>query len=74
MKKVYQLIYNEETDRYEMNGYGLHCGDCFEVLVFNGLTNSAEWIETRIESNAEGWYLVGLAGYQIGGLFARNLE
>lgn len=74
MKSVSQLIYNENTDRYELNGYGLHCGDCFEVLVFNGLTNKAEWIETSIESNSSGWYLVGLSGYQISGLFARELQ
>lgn len=72
MGKVYQITYNEDTDRYEIDGYGLHCGDCFEVLVFNGLTNKAEWVETRIEGNNEGWYLVGLAGYEIGGLFARK--
>lgn len=73
MMKVSQLIYNEETDHYELNGYDLHCGDCFEVLVFNGLTNKAEWIETRIEGNDDGWYLIGLSGYQINGLFAREL-
>lgn len=70
--KVSQLTYNEETDRYELDGYGLHCGDCFEVLVWNGLTNMAEWIATRIENNKDGWYLVGIVGYQIGGLFARE--
>lgn len=73
MAYVSQIQYNQDTDRYEMNGYELHCGDCFEVLVFNGLTNKSEWIETKIENNNDGWYLIGLAGYQINGLFARDL-
>lgn len=72
-KKISQLIYNENTDRYELDGEGLHCGDCFEVLVVNGLSGKPEWIDTRIEyNNNHGWYLIGIVGYQIGGLFARR--
>ncbi len=64
-----QLWYNEKTDRYEMNGDELHCGDCLEVLICDdGVT---KWVPTRMESTDCGWYLVGLEDYQIGGLFAR---
>lgn len=70
MKDVFQLIYNEDTDRYELDGYDLHCGDCLSVLVWNGLTGKAEFVDTRMECNSKGWYLVGLVGYQIDGLFA----
>lgn len=75
-KKVSQLIYNEQTDRYELNGYGLHCGDCFEVLVFSEEINDFKWFETSIESNWEtGWYLTGSLKYQsIGGLYAREIR
>lgn len=69
--EVFQLLYNEETERYEMDGYGLHCGDCLSVLIWNSLSGKAEWVDTSIESGRNGWYFVDLVGYQIGGLFAR---
>ena len=69
-KEISQIHYNEETDLYELDNKDLHCGDCLTVLVVNGLTNKAEWIETSLENNGEDWYLVGLIGYEIGGLFA----
>ena len=72
MVKVSQMIYNHDSKRYELDGDDLHCGDCIEVLIFNALSEKAEWIETRIEYNGEAWYLVGLAGYEIGGLFAKR--
>lgn len=67
-----QLTYNPTSERYELDGVGLHCGDALTVLVVNGLTGSMEWIDTRIEMDGNNeWYLVGLLGYQIGGLFGR---
>ena len=70
-KVVAQIRYDELSDRMVLDGRDLHCGDCFEVLVCNGLNGSRpEWIETRIEYG-EDWFLVGLSGYQISGLFAR---
>lgn len=69
--KTGQLIYDPSTGRYEIDGQELHCGDVLKVLVVNGLSGKEEWIETRIELNDAGWYLTGLVGYQIGGLFAR---
>ena len=70
---TFQLIYDADTDRYLLDNEPLHCGDCIQVLVFNGLTGETEWIKTRLEMNGENeWYLVGLLGYQIAGLFARR--
>lgn len=70
-KTIAQLRYDPESERITFDGYGLHCGDGLEVLVCNGLNgNKPEWVETRIEYNKD-WYLVGLAGYQVSGLFAR---
>jgi len=69
---VAQLLYDRETDRILFDGDGLYCGECLEVLICNGLNdNKPEWVETRIEKNAD-WYLVGLIGYQVSGLFARR--
>lgn len=69
---VEQLKYNKETDRIIFNGRALQCGEYLEVLVFNGLNNKVEWIETKLELDEEDrWYLVGLLGYDIIGLFAR---
>lgn len=70
--KTGQLIYDPTSDRYVIDGEELHCGDVLKVLVVNGLSGKEEWIETRIELDAnDEWYLVGLVGYQIDGLFAR---
>ena len=66
-----KLNFNPTSGRYEIDGQELHCGDGLKVLVVNGLSGEEEWIETRIELNDAGWYLVGLVGYQIDGLFAR---
>lgn len=53
------LIYDQLSERYDIR-YGqeeyyggLHCGDCFEVLIRD------EWKPTRIEMSKE-WYLVGI--------------
>jgi len=71
-KIVCQLRFDEENERITFDNTALHCGDCFEVLIFNGLTNKAEWIDTSLEMNHEKqWYLSGLIGYDIIGLFAR---
>lgn len=66
-----QLKFDQAADRLVLDDLQLHCGDVLEVLIVNGLTGQAEWIKTRVEVNDEGWYLVGLVGYQISGLFAR---
>ena len=71
MKKG-QLIFNVETNRYDLvsNGEilvdGYHCGDSVDVLI-NG-----SWFPTRFEYNDDGWYLVGLSGIVLNGLTARS--
>ena len=68
MEKIMQLTYNADTDRIELDGYGLHCGDGLEVLVIKN--GQPEWVRTRIEYGDE-WYLIGLPGIQVNGLFAK---
>jgi len=52
--------------QYDIEKYygGLHCGECFEVLL-NG-----KWIHTRIELDND-WYLAGLKNISISGLRIR---
>lgn len=70
---TFQLIYDCDTDRYYLDDEALHCGDTLQVLIHNGLTGENEWIDTRIEKDAQGeWILYGLIGYRIEGLFARR--
>lgn len=69
--KVGQIIFDQDAERLVLDGQPLHCGDTLEVLIVNGLDGQTQWLQTRVEVNDEGWYLVGLFGYQISGLFAR---
>lgn len=69
-KTVAQLRYNPDTNRLDFDGDGLHCGQCLEVLVVDGASGQPVWLQTRLEYG-DGWYLVGLLGYQANGLFAR---
>lgn len=57
-------------DRLQVDTQELHCGDVLQVLIYDGLTDSSQWVETRLEHDQD-FYLVGLWGYQIEGLFAR---
>ncbi len=43
---------------------GLHCGDCFDVMIGN------RWTPTRIEMN-DSWYLVGVKTTDLVGLRVR---
>lgn len=64
--KTGQLIYDPTSERYEIDGEELHCGDVLHVMI--GQT----WVETRIELDAnDEWYLVGLGEYRLDGLLAR---
>ena len=70
-RRVGNLFYDEETGRYDIrfgleSFYGgLHCGECFEVLV-----KKDTWEPVRIEMG-DGWYLVGLPGIRLDGLTVR---
>lgn len=68
---ISQLVYNERTDRIEFDGCDLHCGDCLTVLIVKD--GKPKWVNTRIEYS-ESWYLVGLWGFQVNGLFAKMDE
>lgn len=63
--KTGQLIYDPTSERYEIDGQELHCGDVLQVLIGDS------WVDTRIELNDAGWYLVGLGEYRLDGLLAR---
>lgn len=64
-------IHLNDFDRLEIDTVDLHCGDCLEVLIYDGRDNTTKWIETRIEHDGDNYYLVGLLGYSPIGLFGR---
>lgn len=66
---VQQIAYNPASDRLELGGTPLHCGDILEVLLLDG-DNDPVWTETRLEYE-DMWYLVGHENIQPCGLFAR---
>ena len=51
-KKAFPLCYNEIIDRWMIDDYGLHCGDCFSIKIYG------KWEPVRIEMTRAGeWYL-----------------
>lgn len=64
-------LHLNEFDRLEVDNEELHCGDCLEVLIYDGQDNKTKWIDTRIEHDGKNYYLVGLLGYSPIGLFGR---
>ena len=67
---IAQLRYDPESDRYTIGRKELHCGDCFWVLIVNAQTHEPEWVDVSIESDRNGYYLIGVDGYDMDGLFA----
>lgn len=65
-KRIGNLFYDKESG-FDLESFygGLHCGECFEVLI-----KKDTWEEVRIEM-AEEWYLVGLPGVRLDGLTVR---
>lgn len=63
--KTGQLIYDPTSERYDIDGQELHCGDVLQVLIGDS------WVDTRIELADDEWYLVGLDEYRLDGLLAR---
>lgn len=59
-------IYDRFNIRFDLDEYysGLHCGDCFDVLVHG------KWKATRIEMY-EDWYLVNVKTANLNGLRVR---
>lgn len=72
MAKIQQIRYNEETDRIEANGRGIHCGDCLEVLLIDQ-NGSPLWKAVSFEYNDK-WYIPGQPGISPIGLFARDIH
>lgn len=72
MQEIYQLVFDEESERYELDGQSISSGTTLFVYVWNGLSQKFEWVETSMEFSHSrgGYYLTGLLGYQVGGLFA----
>ena len=72
-KRQGTLIYDEESGRYDirfsLERYygGLHCGECFDVLI------GSRWVPTRIEMD-DRWYLVGVKTDQLAGLRVRTCQ
>jgi hypothetical protein len=62
-----RLRFCPHSGRYVLDGWELHCGDTFQVLL------DAEWVSTRIEYGTD-WVLVGVraADLEIEGLEARS--
>lgn len=51
-KKAFPLRYNEIINRWMIDDYGLHCGDCFSIKIYG------KWEPVRIEMTRAGeWYL-----------------
>jgi len=53
------LEYDTTSQRWHLNGWEFHCGDCFQVKDPHNET----WFDVRIELSGPGggeWYLVGL--------------
>ncbi|TLQ03781.1 hypothetical protein FEZ51_07680 [Pediococcus stilesii] len=57
------IIYNPDSQRYEIDGYGLHAGDMIQIA------NRDHY--DRVEYDQGGWYLVGGHDYDLAGLSAR---
>lgn len=74
MKRIGALIHDLDTNRYDirfsLNEYygGLHCGECFEVLIEDG-----SYVPVRIEYSYgfNKWCLIGLNDVRLDGLKVR---
>lgn len=64
-------IFINDRDRLQVDDWELCSGDVLEVLVLDSRDNTPKWIETRVEHDGESYYLTGLLGYRVAGLFAR---
>lgn len=64
-------IFINDNDRLQVDNRELTSGNALQVLVVDGRTNTPQWIDTTVEHNGEQYYLTGLLGYSIPGLFAK---
>lgn len=70
-KRVGNLFFDKGSGRYnirfDLESFygGLHCGECFEVLI-----EKDKWEPVRIEMSDD-WYLAGLPSVRLDGLRVR---
>ena len=67
MKQIFYLWFDPNDGRYQRGKYGLHCGDCVEVLI------NEDVVATRIEHSSDvthshGWFLVSHPNLPLDGL------
>lgn len=65
-----QLFING-NERLQIDNRELTSGDTLQVLIVDGRTGTPQWINTTVEHNGQAYYLTGLYGYMLPGLFAR---
>lgn len=68
-EKIKQIRYNAETDRLEIDGDGIHCGQNIIVLLPDN-SGTPSWQRIRVEYS-EKWYIPGHKGIEPAGLFAK---
>lgn len=71
MGPVGQLRIDAASGQLSLDGSDLREGDALRVLVVDGASGQPVWIDTSVAADVCGvWYLSGLVGYQVSGLFA----
>ena len=63
-----QIIIND-NERFQVDTRELTSGDVLQVLVLDA-ANRPTWVETSVEHNGNEYYLTGLLGFSVAGLFA----
>lgn len=64
-------IFENKKGRLQIDTTELTAGDTLEVLIVDGRDGQARWIQSAVEQNNDGYYLLGLLGYSPIGLFGR---
>lgn len=73
LPKVLQITYEPERDRLTWDGWEIHCGQPFEVLMPDKL-GGGTWREVSFECNAQGWYMTTYPGVSPVGLWGREID
>ena len=71
MQSVSQLIFDRQRDRFTLDGSDVLPGDLLRVLIYDGVAGKETWTDTTMQLSDDGnYYLQGLLGYCLNGLFA----
>ena len=62
-------IFINDNGRFQVDTRELTCGDVLDVLIVEN--DVPRWIQTSVESSDGKYYLTGLLGFVVPGLFAR---